>query len=121
MKEYVEGSGLIYGLHKVTEDDHEKVKTLGVPFENRSRYRLIANQNRFLSNLSSDIDAKDSVVPFTASRSVERFRRQAEGSDTALSVHRVTTSNPFLSNFFANRILPSSYLFWAVKRLVDYL
>jgi hypothetical protein len=29
--------------------------------------------------------------------------------------------NPFQSNFFANRILPSFYLFWAVKRLVDYL
>jgi hypothetical protein len=26
--------------------------------------------------------------------------------------------NPFQSNFSANRILPSSYLFWAVKRLV---
>jgi hypothetical protein len=29
--------------------------------------------------------------------------------------------NPFQSNFSANRILPSSYLFWAVKGLVDYL
>jgi hypothetical protein len=29
--------------------------------------------------------------------------------------------NPFQSNFSANRIHPSSYLFWAVKRLVDYL
>jgi hypothetical protein len=29
--------------------------------------------------------------------------------------------NHFQSNFSANRILPSSYLFWAVKRLVDYL
>jgi hypothetical protein len=29
--------------------------------------------------------------------------------------------NPFQSNFSANRTLPSSYLFWAVKRLVDYL
>jgi hypothetical protein len=29
--------------------------------------------------------------------------------------------NPFQSNFSANRILPSSYLFFAVKRLVDYL
>jgi hypothetical protein len=28
--------------------------------------------------------------------------------------------NPFQSNFSANRILPSSYLFWAVKMLVDY-
>jgi hypothetical protein len=28
--------------------------------------------------------------------------------------------NPFQSTFSANRILPSSYLFWAVKRLVDY-
>jgi alpha-N-acetylglucosamine transferase len=27
------------------------------------------------------------------------------------------TVNPFKSNFSANRILPSSYLFWAVKRL----
>jgi hypothetical protein len=34
------------------------------------------------------------------------------------SVHR---NNPFQSNFSANRILPISYLFWAVKRLVDYL
>jgi hypothetical protein len=32
-----------------------------------------------------------------------------------------TIFNPFQSNFSANRILPSSYLFWAVKRLVDYL
>jgi hypothetical protein len=29
--------------------------------------------------------------------------------------------NPFQSNFSANRILPSSYLVWAVKRLLDYL
>jgi hypothetical protein len=29
--------------------------------------------------------------------------------------------NPFQSKFSANRILLSSYLFWAVKRLVDYL
>jgi hypothetical protein len=29
--------------------------------------------------------------------------------------------NPFQSNFSANRILPISYLFWAGKRLVDYL
>ena len=29
--------------------------------------------------------------------------------------------NPFQSNFSANRILPSSYLLWAGKRLVDYL
>jgi len=29
--------------------------------------------------------------------------------------------NPFQSNFSANRILPSSNLFWAGKRLVDYL
>jgi hypothetical protein len=27
----------------------------------------------------------------------------------------------FQSNVYANRMLPSSYLFWAVKRLVDYL
>jgi hypothetical protein len=29
--------------------------------------------------------------------------------------------NPFQSNFSATRILPNSYLFWAGKRLVDYL
>jgi hypothetical protein len=29
--------------------------------------------------------------------------------------------NPFQFSFSANRMLPSSYLFWAVKRLVDYL
>jgi hypothetical protein len=29
--------------------------------------------------------------------------------------------NPFQTNCSANRILPSSYLFWAVKRLVDYM
>jgi hypothetical protein len=29
--------------------------------------------------------------------------------------------NHFQSNFFATRILPCSYLFWAGKRLVDYL
>jgi hypothetical protein len=29
--------------------------------------------------------------------------------------------NPFQSNFSATRILPSSYLFWAWKRLVGYL
>jgi alpha-N-acetylglucosamine transferase len=28
--------------------------------------------------------------------------------------------NPFQSNFSANRTLPSSYFFWAIKRLVDY-
>jgi hypothetical protein len=28
--------------------------------------------------------------------------------------------NPFQSNFSANRILRSSYLFWAGRRLVDY-
>ena len=29
--------------------------------------------------------------------------------------------NPFQSNFSANRILPSPYLLWAGKRLMDYL
>jgi hypothetical protein len=29
--------------------------------------------------------------------------------------------NPFQSNFSTTRILPYSYLFWAGKRLVDYL
>ena len=29
--------------------------------------------------------------------------------------------NPFQSNFSANCILPSSYLFWVGKKLVDYL
>jgi hypothetical protein len=29
--------------------------------------------------------------------------------------------NPFQSNFFATRILPSSYLFWAGKTLMGYL
>jgi hypothetical protein len=29
--------------------------------------------------------------------------------------------NSFQSNFSATRILPSSYLFWAGKRLMDYL
>jgi hypothetical protein len=29
--------------------------------------------------------------------------------------------NPFQTSFSATRILPSSYLFWAGKRLVDYL
>jgi hypothetical protein len=29
--------------------------------------------------------------------------------------------NPFQSNCSVNRILPSSYLFWAVKSLVGYL
>jgi hypothetical protein len=29
--------------------------------------------------------------------------------------------NPFHSNFSANHILPSCYLFWTVKWLVDYL
>ena len=29
--------------------------------------------------------------------------------------------NPFQFNFSANRILPSSYLLWAGKRLMDYL
>jgi hypothetical protein len=38
-------------------------------------------------------------------------------NDVALP-NTLTLSNPF---FFANRILPSSYLFWAVKRSVDYL
>jgi hypothetical protein len=29
--------------------------------------------------------------------------------------------SPFQSNFSANSLFPSSYLFWVVKRLVDYL
>jgi hypothetical protein len=33
----------------------------------------------------------------------------------------VVKINPFQSNFSATRILPCSYLFWAGKRLVDYL
>jgi hypothetical protein len=35
------------------------------------------------------------------------------------SCSNVRIINPFQSNFSANRILPSSYLFLAVKRLVD--
>jgi hypothetical protein len=38
-------------------------------------------------------------------------------NDNEISLH----FNPLQSNFSANRILPSFYLFWAVKRLVDYL
>jgi hypothetical protein len=34
---------------------------------------------------------------------------------------RIYSTNLFQSNFSANRILPSSYLFWEGKRLVDYL
>ena len=33
----------------------------------------------------------------------------------------IISINPFQSNFSANCILPSSYLLWAGKRLVDYL
>jgi hypothetical protein len=36
-------------------------------------------------------------------------------------IKKPTGFNPFQSNFPANSILPSSYSFWAVKRLVDYL
>ena len=32
-----------------------------------------------------------------------------------------TSIDPFQSDFSANRVLPSSYLLWAGKRLVDYL
>jgi hypothetical protein len=38
-----------------------------------------------------------------------------------LAIFITVLLNPFQSNFSANLILPSSYLFWAVKRLVDYL
>jgi hypothetical protein len=38
-----------------------------------------------------------------------------------ISLSQLFFFNPFQSNFSANRTLPSSYLFWAVKRLVDYL
>jgi hypothetical protein len=34
---------------------------------------------------------------------------------------RMVALNLFQSNFSATRILPSSYLFWMGKRLVDYL
>jgi hypothetical protein len=34
------------------------------------------------------------------------------------TMHRL---NPFQSNFSATHIFPSSYLFWAGKRFVDYL
>jgi hypothetical protein len=44
-------------------------------------------------------------------------RRKAE----TLKVKEREKINPFQSNFSAHRILPSSYLFWAVKKLVDYL
>jgi hypothetical protein len=33
----------------------------------------------------------------------------------------ITKINPFQPNFSVTRILPSSYLFWAGKRLVGYL
>jgi len=36
-------------------------------------------------------------------------------------MHFILSFNPFQSNFSANRILPSSCLLWAGKRLVDYL
>jgi hypothetical protein len=38
-----------------------------------------------------------------------------------LQSSNIALLNPFQSNFSANHILHSSYLFWAVKRLVDYL
>ena len=40
---------------------------------------------------------------------------------TAISAPSILGINPFQSNFSANCILPSSYLLWAGKRLVDYL
>jgi hypothetical protein len=43
------------------------------------------------------------------------------GSDNvSCGSYTVIALNPFQSNFSANRILPSCYLFWAAKRLVDY-
>jgi hypothetical protein len=36
-------------------------------------------------------------------------------------VRKYSWLNPFQSNFSATHILPSSYLFWAGKGLVDYL
>jgi hypothetical protein len=42
-------------------------------------------------------------------------------SRLAQKSHNNASLNPFQPNFSANRILPSSYLFWTVKRLVDYL
>jgi hypothetical protein len=39
----------------------------------------------------------------------------------SLSILSQDGFNPFQSNFSATRILPSSYLFWAGKRFVDYL
>jgi hypothetical protein len=37
-----------------------------------------------------------------------------------LKIQLTFTFSPFQSNFSANRIIPSSHLFWAGKRLVDY-
>jgi hypothetical protein len=55
-------------------------------------------------------------------RTVSLLGKQSVYYKSAPRLDRNTSSiNPFQSNFSANRILPSSYLFWAAKKLVDYL
>jgi hypothetical protein len=49
------------------------------------------------------------------------FRKHISGHIHAIQYIKCMTFNPFQSNFSATRILPSSYLFWAGKRLMHYL
>jgi hypothetical protein len=70
---------------------------------------------------------KTSICPVSTFISVRFWEQPAITSLNsinllAFAIHTQTTRiNPFRSNFSATSIVPSSYLFWAGKRLVGYL
>jgi hypothetical protein len=90
--------------HSVSRHLHVKCASLQPPSD--TDLQKLCYTVGWLRSYLCSINVPDSV------RNSYPLKRQQE---------KVIGINPFQSNFSANRILPSSYLFWEVKRLVDYL
>jgi hypothetical protein len=81
---------------------------------------------KFLHGIESDSIGKEkigSLLLGKGSRCIEltTLLRSCFGCLQILEALTFCSFNPFQSNFSANRILPSSYLFWSGERLLDYL
>jgi hypothetical protein len=94
-----------------------KYKTV---FINKFQKRRKQWRREIILQLSSIRDEQEKVRSLGKRRKHGKNCKYSKNSRSRFLVTftTLTLSNPFFS---ANRILPSSYLFWAVKRLVDYL
>jgi hypothetical protein len=93
----------------------------------RKRWGTIVHNPISQSNISIKVKITGSNLAGHTARILEirnawEILNQKPERKTTLRRHRLENYiNAFQSNFSATRILPSSYLFWAGKRLVGYL